>query len=164
LKELSPRRAVLAWLLIAGLVAACSSGEFGFPDVTNVRIGQPTGPNAALYFTAEGHGEADTLLSVETEAAPAAELHETVMDDGGTMSMQTLPSLELPASGDLVLEPGGYHIMLIDVDRLDVGDTVEVTLVWETSGSQSIQAMVVDPADTMGGEMDHDKDEMGGDG
>jgi hypothetical protein len=36
--------------------------------------------------------------------------------------------------------------------------------VWETSGSQSIQAMVVDPADTMGGEMDHDKDEMGGDG
>jgi copper(I)-binding protein len=158
-----PRRSVLAWFLIAGLVAACSSGESGFPDVTDVRIGQPTGPNAALYFTALGYGQADTLVSVETEVAPTAEVHETVMGDGGTMSMQSVPSLELPASGDLVLKPGGYHVMLIDVDRLVVGDTVEVTLVWETSGSQSIQAMVVEPADTMGGEMDHDMDEMGGD-
>lgn len=157
-------RAILGAILVAGLVGSCSSGEFGVPIVTEVRIGQPTGPNAALYFTAEGYGESDALVSVEANVAPTADLHETVVGDGGTMSMQSLPSIDLPASGDLVLEPGGYHVMLIDVDRLEVGDTFEVTLAWEKADSQHIEAIVVGPADTMSGEMGGDTGEMGGDG
>ena len=142
-------RTKVGFALLALLVAACGS-DGKMPLISNARIGQPTGPNAALYFTATGYGEDDNLISVETDVAPAAELHETVMEDGGSMSMRSLPAIALPASGDLVLEPGGYHVMLVDVDRLEVGASVKLTLTWEKAGAQTIEAEVVDPSDTMG--------------
>jgi hypothetical protein len=133
------------------IMVACGGGG-SFPTVSDARIGQPTGPNAALYFTASGYGDADKLISASTEVAPTLELHETIMGEGGTMSMSLVQSLDLPADGQLVLEPGGYHIMLVGVDTLELGSTVEVTLTWEKAGSQRIQAIVVSPADTMSGE------------
>ncbi|MDH3189249.1 MAG: copper chaperone PCu(A)C [Acidimicrobiia bacterium] len=136
-------------LVILLVAAACGGGDDGGPTISDARIGQPTGPNAALYLTASGYGEADSLISVETRVSPTAEIHETMMGDDGTMSMQPVVSLELPASGDLVLEPGGYHIMLIDVERLEVGDEVDVILAWEKAGNQTIKAEVVEPAATM---------------
>lgn len=150
------RRTIAIGFAVMGLLLTACGSDGTVPAISNARIGQPTGPNAALYFTASGYGEADGLISVETHVAPSAELHETVMEDGGTMSMQVLPAIPLPSSGDLVLEPGGYHVMLIDVDRLDVGATVKLMLTWEKAGAQTIEAEVVDPAETM--------DEMGSDG
>jgi copper(I)-binding protein len=125
-----------------------------------MRIGQPTGPNAALYFHADGYGTADRLVAVTTDVASRVEIHETTMNDDGTMGMSPIDGLDLPADGELVLEPGGYHIMLIDVDRLEVGEMVEVVLDWEHAGAQSIEAEVVAPEDTMG-DMEHN---MGDDG
>lgn len=141
--------------LFSLLLAACGS-DGTMPAISDARIGQPTGPNAALYFTATGYGVDDELVSVETHIAPSTELHETVMEDGGTMSMQALPAIPLPASGDLILEPGGFHVMLIDVDPLEVGSTVKLMLTWEKAGAQTIEAEVVEPSETMG--------EMGSDG
>ena len=142
------RKWSLVVALIALLVAACD-GSGGGPAITDVRLGQPTGPNAALYLTATGGGEADLLIGATTEVASAVEIHQTMMSDGGTMSMQPVESLELPADGRLVLEPGGYHMMLVDVERLAVGDVIEVTLQWETAGNQTIEAEVVAPGDTV---------------
>jgi copper(I)-binding protein len=42
--------------------------------------------------------------------------------------------------------------MLVDVDQLEVGDTVRVTLTWEVAGEMTVEAEVVDPSDTMGEE------------
>lgn len=158
------RRTVLVLtvaLMSAGL-AACGDGDSSsMPEIADARIGQPTGPNAALYLTASGYGTDDSLVGVSTDVAPTVEIHETTMGDDGTMGMQPVPELDLPAEGDLVLEPGGYHIMFIDVDRLDVGDTVEVTLEWENAGEQVITAEVVEPSDTMG-DMDHSDMDMDG--
>jgi hypothetical protein len=64
--------------------------------------------------------------------------------------MRQIESLDLPPGGSLVLEPGGHHLMLIEVDRLEVGDTVEVTVSWDTEGDMVIAAAVVDPGDTVG--------------
>jgi copper(I)-binding protein len=41
-------------------------------------------------------------------------------------------------------------MMLINAARLEVGDTVDVTLVWETAGDMTIVAEVVEPGDTTG--------------
>jgi periplasmic copper chaperone A len=94
----------------------------------NARIGKPTGPNAALYFTAEGYGQDVVLTGATTEVASSVQIHETTTADDGTMGMQEIGSLDLPADGQLVLEPGGHHLMLLEADRLEVGSTVEVTL------------------------------------
>jgi copper(I)-binding protein len=135
-------------------VPACGGGSEA-PHVSAARVGQPTGPNAALYFTAVGNGTADRLLSASTDVASAVELHETTTNDDGTTGMAPVDAIDLPADGELVLEPGGLHLMLGDVDRLDVGELIEVTLTWETAGEMVIEAEVVDPAETLEEVHDH---------
>jgi copper(I)-binding protein len=148
---LSKSKFALRFLAVAALVltAGCS-GETGGLQISDVRVGAPTGPNAAMYFTARGADEADTLRSASTDVASEIQIHETVTSDEGTMSMRPVPRLELPAGGQLVLEPGGYHLMLVGVDELEVGDTISVTLTWEVAGEMTVEAEVVDPSDTMG--------------
>ncbi|MGD2043130.1 MAG: copper chaperone PCu(A)C [Acidimicrobiia bacterium] len=147
-------------LATLGLLIAACGGNGGGIEVSDARLGQPTGPNAALYFTATGGGTADRLLGAMTDVAASVEIHESSMGDDGAMSMQPVDRLDLPADDDLVLEPGGYHLMLLDVDRLEVGDTVEVTLSWEQAGAMTIEAEVVAPGDTMG----DDEMDMGDEG
>lgn len=141
------RSLLLAALLIA--VAACGGGESRGVDVTNVRVSQPTGPNAALYFTASSDVP-DLLIGAETDAANEAQIHETTTGDDGTMGMRHVESLRVDEGEDLVLEPGGFHLMLIDVARLEVGDEIEVTLIWESEGEMTVTATVVEPEDAMG--------------
>ncbi|MEZ5181952.1 MAG: copper chaperone PCu(A)C [Acidimicrobiales bacterium] len=77
---------------------------------------------------------------------------ETTMTDdmgddmgGGAMTMQPVDSIELPAGEEVSLEPGGYHIMLLDlVAPLEVGDTFEITLTFENAGEVTVTAEVRD--------------------
>jgi len=150
---LNNSRFALSLLVISTLVLSAGCG--GEPDglqISDARVGAPTGPNAAMYFTARGADEADTLRSASTDVATEIQIHETVISDEGTMSMRSVPRLELPAGGQLVLEPGGYHLMLVGVDELEVGDAISVTLTWEVAGEMTVEAEVVDPSDTMGEE------------
>jgi copper(I)-binding protein len=133
-------------LLIAIVIAGCGTSTEGV-EITDVRLGRPTGPNAALYFRASG--PEDRLVGASTPAAAGVQIHQTTENDDGTMGMEHLDSLELPDGGDLVLEPGGYHLMLIEVDRLEVGESIELTLVWEKEGEMTLEAEVVSPADAV---------------
>lgn len=143
------------------LVAACGGSDGGI-DVTEIRMGQPTGPNAALYFVATNNGDTDDfLVGATTDVASAVEIHETTMGDDGSTGMQPVESLAVSAGGSLELEPGGYHLMLVDVERMEVGDTVDITLTWEKAGEMAVKAEVVDPADTMGDMDMGDEDEDG---
>lgn len=141
-------------LLLAGIsalvliAAGCTSS--GSIEVSEARIGQPTGPNAALYLTVTSEGEEDSLIAATTEVAERVELHETAMSAEGTMTMEPVESFPVPASGSLRLEPGGLHLMLVEVERLEVGDTVEVQLEFAAAGTVPITAEVVAPSATMG--------------
>jgi periplasmic copper chaperone A len=135
-------------LMLATAVLAACGGDNG-PAVSDARIGQPTGPNAAMYFTATGT-EADRLVGASTAVASSVQIHESTMNDDGSMGMDAVDGLDLPAGGELVLEPGGYHLMLLDVEPLELGDEVDVTLTWEKTGDMVVKAEVVDPAMTMG--------------
>jgi len=74
------------------------------------------------------------------------EIHETVME-GEVMKMQMLPDgLEVPARGEVLLKPGGYHIMLIGIKRdLEVGDTFSLDLQFEKSGTITVEPKVREP-------------------
>lgn len=138
--------------VLASLILAGCGGSSGVPEITDIRVGEPTGPHGALYFTATSGGPSDRLLSASTHAARSVVLHQTIVDDQGVASMETLDELHLPSGGRLVLEPGGLHLMLIDVDRLEIGDLIEITLTWETAGRIEVTAAVVSPAQTPNGE------------
>lgn len=137
------------------LMTGCGPGSDA-PQVSDARLGRPAGSNGALYMSVQGHSQPDRLISARTSASRSIELHESVIAADGTATMRRVASFDLPARGSLSLEPGGLHLMLIDIDRLELGEEVAVTLVWERAGEHTITAIVVDPSDTIIDENDPD--------
>lgn len=91
-------------------------------------------------------GEALTLVGGTTEAASAVELHQTASDGSGGMSMeQKEGGFPIPAGGELLLEPGGDHIMLMGLTAPVLpGDQVEVVLQFEDGTEHQVTATVKD--------------------
>lgn len=59
------------------------------------------------------------------------------------MQMQPINRLEIPAQSTVRLAPGGYHIMLIGLNRtLNPGDSIRLKLGFEQSGEIEITAAV----------------------
>jgi len=57
--------------------------------------------------------------------------------------MRAVDRLEIPAGETVSLEPGGYHIMLLDLaSPLEEGSTVELTLTFENAGELVVTAEV----------------------
>ncbi len=115
------------------------------------------GGHGAIYLQVSNGGPGDRLLAVETPLAAVAELHES-LDDGGVMRMVArADGFAVPASGQLKLEPGGKHIMLMQIQPV-VGETVPLTLRFEVASSleTTVQVLGIPGADEMDhGAMDH---------
>ncbi|MBU8540726.1 copper chaperone PCu(A)C [Falsiroseomonas tokyonensis] len=100
------------------------------------------GRTGAGYLTLRNGGAADRLVSARAEIARAVELH-THMHDNGVMRMRPVEAIEVPANGSVTLEPGGMHLMLLELKRpLNQGDQVPVTLVFERAGEVQLQLAV----------------------
>mgnify|MGYP006439156961 CR=1 FL=1 len=138
---------------LLALLAACDSGTQdratdGEPgglviEEAYVRDNPGPAPTAAAYMTIRNTGgSADTLVGVATPDAGMASLHRVVESDGMTR-MRHSEGLEIPAGGSLRLAPGEQHIMLMQVKRtLAPGDTVAMTLEFETAPAQTLQLQV----------------------
>ncbi|WNM27476.1 copper chaperone PCu(A)C [Demequina capsici] len=85
-----------------------------------------------------------TIVSAATDAAAMVQLHETVVDASGATAMQEVDGgFTIPAGGTLTLEPGGNHLMLMDVaDPLQPGDQVTVTLTLSDGSTVPFDAVV----------------------
>jgi copper(I)-binding protein len=113
------------------------------------RTGQP-GQVSAAYFEVKNKGAADKIVSAHCDCAKATELHDVKMVDGA-MKMVQIPSMDIPAKGELKLKPGSYHIMLINLNRpLVAGETLPIKVKFEKSGEVTVQAKVKDKAAHMG--------------
>jgi copper(I)-binding protein len=90
------------------------------------------------------HGDAaDRLLSAESPAAEKVEVHRMSMK-GGVMSMGPLPEgVVLPPHGEVTLEPGGVHLMLLGLkEPLVEGKSLQVTLHFEHAAPLSVTLRV----------------------
>ncbi|GEM_PF-362014 len=113
---------------------------------------------SAAYFRVSNFGEtADTLVTVQTDAAQMVELH-TMMMDGDVMRMRPLEDGIAVASGEtVILKPGGLHVMLMGLTRpLNMGDNILLTLTFESGVVLEVSAGVSDipipneiPVDTL---------------
>ena len=125
------------------LVSACGTkGELTVQDVW----ARPAsaGDNGAAYFIIEnGTATDDILLSVSSEIASATEVHMSMGDDNGVMSMQMQESVQVPAGDEVEFKPGDLHIMLVSLNReLKVGDTFSLALRFEKGGEIILQVEV----------------------
>jgi copper(I)-binding protein len=99
---------------------------------------------AAGYLTITGGSEADALIAASSPIASDTQVHETTAGMSGMAGMQEVDRIEVTAGTTVRLEPGGYHIMFMDPDAtmLTVGETVEITLTFETAGDVTVEAEV----------------------
>lgn len=88
--------------------------------------------------------EAVTVLAASSDVSTAMELHETVTTDAGGMVMQAKDGgFAIPPHGEFVLEPGGNHIMFMDLAApLVPGDEVRVTLTLSDDSTYEFSAPV----------------------
>ena len=120
---------ILILIFALGLsLAACGSQE-GIEVREAWMRPAAQGENGAIYFVIQNRGpNADTLTGVSSDIAEAIELHESKMS-GDVMQMQQIDSVPLEGSAEVRFEPGGLHMMLVDLKKdLKVGDEVEITL------------------------------------
>ena len=76
------------------------------------------------------------LVSASSPAVPRVEVHEMKMD-GDVMRMREVKSIELPKGKTVSLEPGGYHIMLMNLTKpIAAGEAIPLTLVVESGGKR----------------------------
>ena len=86
----------------------------------------------------------DELVGVSApEVTNDASLHETTDDGSGMTGMQHVDGIVIPAGKTVALEPGGYHVMLMDLlEELKAGDRVTLTLTFEQTGPVEVSAEV----------------------
>lgn len=147
------RTAIFALLFSFSLISF-SYAESGIELKDAWVRGTPPGSTiTALYLNIENKGsENDVLLSASSDVSKVVELHTTSVDDKGVAKMEMLESISIPAGGTVKLEPGGMHIMLIDLQKpLETGENVEVELVFEKAGPIKAQAKVKGPGEAVHG-------------
>jgi hypothetical protein len=100
----------------------------------------------AAFGTLVNPGDADVrVVAASTPAAAAAELHEVAMTDGQMVMREKPDGFVIPAGGELVLEPGAEHVMLIDlVAPLAPGDEVDIVLTLDDSTTVGFTAQAKD--------------------
>jgi len=90
--------------------------------------GQDTGA-AYMTFTSK---ENVTLTHIESEASESTKIHSMTMHNG-VMKMRMLDNLPLLAGEPYKLEPGGFHLMLLNLKKtLNAGDSVNFVLYFKT--------------------------------
>lgn len=123
---------IAALLLAAALPAAAANVQVSDAWARATMPGQKV---SAAYMTIRSDADAK-LVGVSSAAVPRVELHEMKMD-GEVMRMREVGTLALPAGKPVKLEPGGYHIMLMNLDRaIAAGEAVPLTLTIESGGRQ----------------------------
>ena len=159
----SQRRSVPTLALaVASLVvlAGCSTADADEPAAPGALAGDSvtvddawvkaadSGMSAAFGDLTNTGSQDVTVVSVTSPASTALELHETVENESGAMVMrEKQDGFTIPAGGELLLEPGGNHIMLMDLtEPLVAGEEVTVTLTFSDDSTFELTAPVKDYA------------------
>lgn len=153
------RTAAVAFVAAATLaLAGCASSTPDAEEVAAVTAGdsvtitdgwakaEESGMSAA-FGVLENTGDEDvTVVSATSDASTSLELHETVENDSGEMVMRPVDGgFTIPAGSTFTLEPGGNHIMFMDLTApLVAGQEVTVTLTFSDDSTMTFTVPVKD--------------------
>jgi periplasmic copper chaperone A len=143
---------VIFSMLLAAILGAQAQSKDGLADVAVqnawVRTTVPgqKGTGAFMSITAKSDLR---LVGASSAVAGVAEVHEMKMN-GDVMQMRAVSGLDLPAGRAVALQPGGFHVMLLDLKTaLPKNTTVPLTLLFkDAKGMQSKVDLMVPVATT----------------
>lgn len=108
-------------------------------EAIKVRIPEapPVAPVMAGYMTLVNHSNTDvTITALQSSLFKSVELHSMSMKDG-MMHMEQLNSFTIPAKAQRLLEPGGFHLMLINPKKpIPAGTAIDITFNYQDKTSQ----------------------------
>lgn len=154
---------MLRRLAFAAALAVASFSVFAQVSVAEpwVRgtVASQMGTGAFMKITAAAPAR---LVGASSPVAGVVEIHEMALVNN-VMRMRAIEALELPAGKAVELKPGGYHVMLMDLQRdLKEGETVLLTLVIEQGGKrQNVEVKAPVRSPTARNAMEHGKMEHG---
>jgi hypothetical protein len=138
-------RALIAALLVLATPAAAQTqaptavaveAPWARATIGNNRI------TAAYMTLRNGAGQADRLVAVSTPIG-RAEIHAMTMDND-VMRMRQVTAIDIPAGGTATLQPGGVHIMLVDLRApLRAGAQVPLVLRFDRAGTLEVSVPVL---------------------
>lgn len=125
------------------LPATAQDYKIGSLEITTpwTRATPPSARTGGGFMTITNKGTtADRLVSARSNASDKVEIHEMRMD-GNVMRMRQLEKgLEIPPGATVMLKPGSYHIMFMELKAPIAKDaSVPLTLVFEKAGSVDVQ-------------------------
>lgn len=151
----------MMYRILLGLIAAlllqgpASAQDYSIGKIKVSEVWTRVPPQASKvgggFMTITNTGTtADTLIGGTASISNSFEVHEMAMING-VMSMRELkPGLAIKPGETVVLKPGSFHVMFIDLKEMPAIDKpVKGTLVFEKAGKLSIEYKVV----PMGGSM-----------
>jgi copper(I)-binding protein len=103
----------------------------------------PSATTTAAFMTIQNTGPNEMVLkSASSEIAVIVQIH-TMEQVGEIMKMKEVGELRVPAKGQTVLAPQGYHIMLIDLLKpITEGETIPLSLNFADGTIVSVDAVV----------------------
>ncbi len=99
---------------------------------------------SAAYLTIRNEGdETDVLTSLKASVSEVAEVHAMTMTDG-VARMGPAGAVKLPAGHEVVLKPGGLHVMLMNLKQpLKEGEKFTLTLTFKGAGPIDVSVPVL---------------------
>jgi copper(I)-binding protein len=149
-------------VLVAALLfgAACGSSDpVAFAATGAWSRPTPGAATSGVVYLIVTSDRADEIRGVDVPASVAdhAEMHTTSIDDGGGLhdhsaddgsglaTMEELDAVPIAAGGSVVFEPGGNHIMLIDlVEPLRRGESFPVTIRFASGRELDVDVAIAD--------------------
>jgi hypothetical protein len=132
-------RLAAAALLVAAVPVTAAAFELGdlVLDTPWTRATPPGARVAGGYVTITNTGEtAARLVGGEAAFAGRVEIHEMAMSDGVMRMRAMADGLVIPTGETVALEPGGYHVMFMELaEPLVAGETVRASLRFADEGS-----------------------------
>lgn len=145
--------------MLKRFIAGCASVAFFLVVVAplvaadgKIMVTEPfareTPPNAKVggaFMTITNHGDANRLIGARSKSAGMVQIHNHTMDDQGVMRMREVEGgLPVGHHETVTLEPGGLHVMLINLKApLKKGETVSLTLEFEDGTDLEVTVPIV---------------------
>ncbi|KQM28925.1 MULTISPECIES: copper chaperone PCu(A)C [unclassified Sphingomonas] len=137
------------WMALMGAAIALTGCQ-NPPRVEDAWVRLPAVPGrpAAGYATVSGGSSTTALIGVTTSAAARSELHESMTGHGGMAAMRPLKELSFAQDKQVLLRPGGAHVMLFDVKPgLRPGATIPLTFRFDGWEDVTVDAKLVGAGD-----------------
>jgi copper(I)-binding protein len=101
--------------------------------------------STAGYLKISNHSDSKVVLkSVSSPLSSRIEIHEHTMTNGMMKMQQVKGDINIPAHGELVFQPGGYHLMVFNPGKkVKKGMTFDLQLVFADQPAVKGQGSVV---------------------